>query len=234
MHKIKKRTGRPLVPPYAVLPLLSCVGVNCIVYYGAGVITESWKHYDFTTAIDRAVPVIPEFVSVYLGCYIFWILNYIIIARQGKEYCMRFVLADMMSRLLCAVFFLLIPTTNIRPEILGSGIWPVLLRQVYHMDAPAKLFPSIHCLVSWFCFIGIRGRKNIPRAYRVFSCLFAILVFVSTQVTKQHYLIDIAGAVVIAESCFYLSFHTGWYRAVEKVFDKITDLWPGRIMADRE
>lgn len=31
--------------------------------------------------------------------------------------------------------------------------------------------PSIHCLVSWFCYIGIRGRSNIPKAYRGFHAV---------------------------------------------------------------
>ena len=89
------------------------------------------------------------------------------------------------------------------------------------MDDPTRLFPSIHCLVSWFCFIGIRGRKNVPRAYRVFSCLFALLVCVSTQFTKQHYIVDVFGGILLAEGMYWLAFHTQLYRYPKRVFDML-------------
>lgn len=183
---------------------------------------QSAEHYDFTTAFDRAVPLMPGWVFVYLICYIFWFVNYIMIARIGKEHCMRFVAGEVLSRLVCGVFFFLLPTTNIRPEIVGNGVAENLLRWVYAVDAPTNLFPSIHCLVSWFCFIGIRGQKQIPKWYRWFSCIFAIVVFISTQTTKQHYFIDIIGAVIIAEGTYYFAMHTNWYRYLENVFDCLT------------
>lgn len=209
----------PVIPLYAVFPLLACITVNFIVYCGTDYITGGWKHYDLTLPIDRAVPVVPAFVSVYLGCYVFWIVNYILIARQGEEHCIRFVTADMMSRIVCGLFYFILPTTNVRPEIVGTGVWEILLRQIYQIDAATKLFPSIHCLVSWLSYIGIRGRKNIPKAYRIFSCLFALLVCVSTQLIKQHYILDAVGGIVVAEGTYWAAFHTGIYRYPKRVFD---------------
>jgi len=195
--------------------------VNFGVYIGTEWITENWKHYDLTLAADKMIPVIPAFTVIYIGCYLFWIVNYILIARQGKEHCMRFVTADILSRLICGVIYLLLPTMNVRPLLSGTDIWTELLRWVYGMDAPTRLFPSIHCLVSWFCYIGIRRRKNIPKGYRLFSCLFALLVCISTLVTKQHYLVDALGGIFLAEAMYYLAFHTELYRSLEWIFDRI-------------
>lgn len=207
------------IPSYAVFPLLSCVMVNCIVYYGIPKIASDWKHYDLTLPIDRTVPLVPGFVWIYLGCYLFWIVNYILIVKQGEEHCIRFAAADIMSRLVCGMFFLLLPTTNLRPVLSGDSIGVALLQVVYEIDAPVNLFPSIHCLVSWFSFIGIRGRVSVPKAYRVFSCLFAILVCLSTQLTKQHYIVDVFGGIAVAEITYYIAFHTDIYRFFKKVFD---------------
>lgn len=209
------------IPAYAVIPLLSCLAVNCLVYTGIAPLADSWKHYDFTLAFDRAVPLVPEFVIIYLGCYLFWGINYILIAGLGKEHCYRFVTADIMSRLICCAFFLLLPTTNVRPVLTGGGVWENILQFVYNMDAPTRLFPSIHCLVSWFCYIGIRGQKKVPKWYRVFSCIFALLVCVSTQFTKQHYIIDVFGGIIIAEVTYYIAFHTKCYRPLERLFERI-------------
>lgn len=213
------KTSKTLVPAYAAFPLLACVTVNFIVYMGTDYIAGGWKHYDFTLPIDRAVPVLPAFVSVYLGCYLFWIVNYILIARQGKEHCIRFATADMLSRLICGTFYLVMPTTNVRPILTDTGFWGAVLQFVYKIDTPTRLFPSIHCLVSWFCFIGIRGRKEVPKTYRVFSCLFALLVCISTQFTKQHYIVDAIGGILLAEGTYWLASHTKLYQYPNRVFD---------------
>ena len=61
-----------------------------------------------------------------------------------------------------AWFLSLYPTTNTRPVITDGGLWNQLALWLYSIDAADNLFPSIHCLVSWFCYLGIRGRKEIP------------------------------------------------------------------------
>ncbi len=220
--KEKKKT---LISAYSYmgLPLVACLAVNFLVYSMIAPMTDSWKHYDLTTAFDRAVPVIPEFVIIYLGCYIFWVVNYILIAAQGKEYCYRFATADIMARIPCCLFFLILPTTNVRPMLTDGGICAAILQFVYDMDAPTRLFPSIHCLVSWFCYIGIRRRENIPKWYQIFSCIFALLVCASTQFTKQHYIVDVFGGIIIAEVTYYISFHTNGYRLLEGICDRIQE-----------
>lgn len=221
MYKWLKKHIDPIIPFDCIIPLLSCFALNMIVYSGAIAITKDWHKYDFTTSFDQKVPVIPWFVYIYLGCYLFWIANYILVGRLDKEHFYRFVTSDMLSRLVCGVFFLVIPTTNIRPEITGNALSEILMRFLYHVDAPANLFPSIHCLVSWFCYIGIRGRKEIPAWYRGFSCVFAIAVMISTQVTKQHYFIDVIGGVALAEIVYFISGHCSLYQYVMKFYDFI-------------
>lgn len=213
------------IPTYAIFPLLFCVIVNTIVYFGIGNIPNNWTHYDLTITMDEAIPLIPEFIVIYFGCYLFWIVNYILIARQGKEHCIRFAVADIMARLICAVFFLVLPTTNIRPIITGDGICAELLKWLYQIDAPTKLFPSIHCLVSWFCYIGIRGQKNISKAYKIISFILAILVFISTLVTKQHVIVDVIGAVIIAEVTYYIAVHMKHYQKIERIFNGLHQIF---------
>jgi membrane-associated phospholipid phosphatase len=206
------------IPDFGLLPLISCFAVNGLVYWGSQILMNNKKHYDFTSWLDNQVPFVKEWVIIYVVCYLFWAINYILVSREGREHCYRFVFADILSRLICGIFFLVLPTTNIRPTVTGNGLTSWLMSFIYAIDTPTNLFPSIHCLVSWFCFIGIRGSKKIPLWYKVFSCIFAILVFASTQFTKQHYLIDIAGGIIIAEICYYIAVHTQIYLGVKKIF----------------
>ena len=130
----------------------------------------------------------------------------------------RFLTADYLSRIVCGILFVFLPTTLVRPEITGTGFWDQALRFVYSIDQSANLFPSIHCLVSWFCYTGIRGRKEVPAWYRAFSCIFALLVVLSTQFTKQHYIADAIAGVLLAEVLSLLTRRVSWYRAPKLIF----------------
>lgn len=133
----------------------------------------------------------------------------------------RFVITDMSSRILCAIFFIALPTTNIRPTVPEGGLSTRLLNFIYNIDQPTNLFPSIHCLVSWLCFVGIRKSSRVPRWYKVLSCVLALLVVLSTQFTKQHYWIDAAAGIAFAEILFQINQRISAYRLVEGFFSKI-------------
>ena len=154
------------------------------------------------------------------GCYVFWAVNYILAARQEREQVYRFFTADIISRCVCLIIFLAYPTTNTRPVIEGNGIWDLLAGWLYSIDAADNLFPSIHCLVSWFCFLGIKDQKRIPTWYKGYRlhwlCWFSVYHF-----TKQHVLVDVAGGVILAQVCFILGQKTKLWHIYERFGTKI-------------
>lgn len=94
--------------------------------------------------------------------------------------------------------------------------WSVDMSEVllYQMDAADNLFPSIHCLNSWFCYIAVRSRREIPRWYQRFSFWAALAVFVSTLTTKQHVIADVIGGALLAEVTWQIAGRThlgAWY-----------------------
>lgn len=201
-----------------LLPLLAFIW-NAVAYAGTKPITQGWHHYDMTLAVDDMIPFLPWTVAIYFGCYLFWAANYVLAARQDKAAAYRFYCADFLSRILCAVFFLLLPTTNVRPAVEGSGIWNWLMRLLYQADTPYNLFPSIHCLVSWLCWIAVRRCRDIPRWYRWFSLFAAIVVCISTVTTKQHVLVDVAGGILAAE----LSYWAAGRRPIARIYERAMD-----------
>ncbi len=202
------------IPSYAVIPLIICVIFNFSVYLGSRAFMQgrAAHYYDMTLAIDEAIPVIPAFTIIYFGCYIFWIANYIIVCRLGKEHCYKYLFADLMGKAICLLFYLFLPTTNVRPEITGTGIFDMLLNFLYTIDSADNLFPSIHCLVSWYCYAGLRDRKEVSVAYKNFSLIFALLVCVSTLVTKQHVIVDVIAGVGFAELTWQISQKIGGWK----------------------
>lgn len=210
-----------ILPAYGVFPVIFSFVFNCLVYSGSRMIAGGWYHHNIETGVDRSIPFVPEFLVIYFGCYVFWAVNYILIARQDRRSVYQFFTGDFISRCVCLVSFLAFPTTNTRPLITGSGLWKQAALWLYSIDAADNLFPSIHCLVSWFCYLGIRGRKEIPRWYQSVSMVIAILVFASTLLTKQHVIVDVAGGILLAEFCFFIGRKTDLYRIYERLGSRI-------------
>ncbi len=212
-------TVHRILPRHAVLPLLLVVVVNFSCYIGSRML-PNWFPLDLAIFIDDMTPLIPSSVYVYLLCYVTWVVNYIMIARESKEVCCRFVAAEVTAKIICGIFFCVLHTYAVRPEITGNLPSEFLLRIVYELDAADNLFPSVHCLVSYFCWRGLLWCPSVGRGYRTFSLVAAILVFLSTVLTKQHVFLDIIGAVAVAEFSIWLSKKCRFERLIEKISPK--------------
>ena len=228
MGKIREKI-RALIPRDRLFPLILAVSFNMVVYTGSRMIAGGWRHYNIEGPMDQMIPFWPPSAVIYLGCYLFWAANYILIERQEKKEVCQFFAADLLSRAVCLVFFLAFPTTNVRPEVGSGGIWNQMMLLIYRVDAADNLFPSIHCLVSWFCYIGLRGKKEIPAWYRGASCIMALLVCVSTLTTKQHVIPDVIGGILLAEICFFIGKKPGVWKRYEKLLNKVNGkIFPAR------
>lgn len=223
MHKLKEKLFA-IIPAEHLFPPVFAFAFNMLVYCGTRVIAGNWYHYNIESPLDKMIPFLPPFALIYLGCYVFWIVNYVLIARLDKKSVCQFFAADFLSRVVCMVIYLAFPTTNVRPQVDLNSFWGQVMAFTYSVDAADNLFPSIHCLVSWFCYIGIRGRKEIPRWYRGASCMIAVLVFISTLTTKQHVIIDVVGGVLLAEICYFIGKRPKVWKMYEKFLDKVNGL----------
>lgn len=228
LGKFYKKYLEKIVPAYAILSLITCCALNSVIYFGTQRLMAGAKHYDLSIPLDEKIPFQQDWIFIYVFCYVTWTIGYIIISRQGREHWFRFALADMMSRLICGAFFIFLPTTIIRPEITEDGVANMLVNLIYTIDPATNLFPSIHCLVSWLCFLGVRNRKNVSKWYKFTVCIYAFLVFVSVVTLKQHVLMDIFAGVIIAEICYYISCKTNCYTKLMNVFEKINQVVLGK------
>ena len=188
---------RLLLPPAALL-------WNQLVYWGGAALAETRHHYQFSTALDRAIPLIPWTVCIYFGCYAFWALHYCLCAAVPTR-ARRFFTADVIAKGVCFVFFVGLPTTMARPAVQGLNVWESLVRALYILDAPVNLFPSIHCLNSWLCWASARDIPAFSRGYKAFALCAAVAVCVSTLTLRQHVLLDVAGGILLAEVCWRLA-----------------------------
>lgn len=225
MRKFIKKYVDPIVPIYSIIPFIFFILYNGFVYFGSQQISQGFYHHDLTNRIDADIPFISAFVVFYCFWYIFYLVNYILIAKEGKHKFFQFFMADFIAKTISLFIFIFYPTTmNLRPAFTGYSIFGFMVQLIYNLDPPTNLLPSIHCLVSWFCFIGISASKKIPRWYKVISFITAMLIILSTLLVKQHVLADAITGVILAEVSYLIGIKTKLYKIPMNLFDKITIL----------
>lgn len=210
------------VPSYTIIPLIVVFSCQSGIYFGTKFINSHLTHHDLTTDFDRATPFITWFSMIYLGCYLFWAINYMLAGKVNKEYFYKFITNIFSGYLICGTIFIILPTTINRPSLdTIHGFGKIFVQYIYSTDTPVNLFPSMHCLISWYCFLGVKGQSTISKWYQIFSCIFALLVCISTLVIKQHYIADVISGILIAELTYRIVMKKASGKFLCRLFTKI-------------
>ena len=183
------------------LMLVSNVGI----FQSSHLLTKNCHHFSLALPVDSALPFIPWTISIYFGCFLFWFAIYRLIARLSREQADRFFCANLLGKSVCLFVFLLFPTAIRRPEVNGTTAWDTLMRFLYWIDPGDNIFPSLHCMIAWLCWVGIRGNRQVPLPWRIMTLIMAMLVCLSTLTTRQHVLMDVFGGILLSEFCYYLT-----------------------------
>ena len=192
------------IPPHVPVCIAWIVGVQLLVYYGTRLV-PSPPPRDLSTVLDRAIPLVPPWIVVYLGAYLTWAAGLWRILTSDRTRAARISFAYGAALLLCGICFLFLPCTMERPEVPGEDVFSEAVRFLYRIDPPRNLLPSIHVLASYFCWRGMTGCREIPIGEKVLFFVFLILVCFSILFVRQHVLWDIPAAVAAAEAALALS-----------------------------
>lgn len=163
--------------------------------------------------IDDLIPVIPVFAVIYLFSYIFWIFGPVAGSLAKKRHFVNYMYGLSLAYIVGFLFFVFMPTCMDRGkeglmEVAAQpGLFNRLLAIIYGADGSGmafNLFPSYHCLISIYCYLGVRKQPEISKGFRVYSLVMALLICASTVFTKQHYFIDILGGLGISILCYLI------------------------------
>lgn len=185
-------------PEYAWIPTLICLAVNFIAFYGTRPVNRFLPHFSMASALDEMIPFVPAFIIIYVAAYIQWIYGYYAVGRESREFCYRFLSAEVISKIVCLVIFILVPTVMTRPEIKGNNVFSAMTKIIYAADTPDNLFPSVHCLESVFFAIAVCKAKKPSAAAKWINAVLSVLVCASVVLVKQHVVADIIGGVALA------------------------------------
>ncbi|MDO5522309.1 MAG: phosphatase PAP2 family protein [bacterium] len=209
-------------PTFVIIPLIFVFSSQSLIYFGTKLINSNMQHHTLITFVDKIAPIIPSFSIIYLGCYIFWVLNYALAGRVNKDYFYDFVSNIFLGYIISGIIFCVFPTYINRPDLNEiHGLGKMFVTYVYNTDTPVNLFPSMHCQISWYCYLAVKGRNQISKWYQYFSLIIAVLVCISTVVIRQHYFLDIVAGVAIAEFTYRLAMKKHFGKPISVFFERI-------------
>ena len=166
------------------------------VFIIEGLYASKLPTIDLTSRIDRALPLLPGFVWIYVFCYIIPLLALFFIRDWH-----RFNLALISFAFCTGIAFighLTIPIAFPRAP-LGHSFSEKMLRYIYVHDFQpgAQNFPSLHVSFSWLIFLTFI-RQGYNKLVELSILIITLLVISSTVFIKQHLVIDLIGGTVLA------------------------------------
>jgi hypothetical protein len=192
------------IPKYVLMPVLGCLAMNMLVYYGSRLFNLSMASYDLSLPLDHRIPLIPPFIVIYVLSFVYWWLSYVTIGSESPRMC-GILFGEMIAKVICLAFFLLLPTSMERPEVTGNDIFSWMVRFIYFSDVPNNLFPSIHCMESHLCWRGLAKCSRVPKWVKIAAVVLSLTIYASTLFVRQHLLVDIPAGILVGEIGLWIS-----------------------------
>ncbi len=214
------------IPKFVVVPFILTWVADFLAFY-IGKLSPV-PPVEIKIAWDQSIPFIPAFIVVYVLAFVQWAAGYLIIMKDGRDTTRRVFSGEILAKLISFMFFIFMPTTIQRPEVVGRGVFEWMTRVIYAADTPMCLFPSIHCLCSWICWRGTFYMKHVSKAYQGFMLVLTLLVFASVVLVKQHYVVDVLAGIAVAEIGLFLAPRLKLDQVFEHCCSAIEHWWKAR------
>ncbi len=151
--------------------------------------------------IDYKIPFIDAFIIPYLLWFPFMGLAFVgIFWFCKKEYAKMAIFLMTGMTIFLIVSYIWPNGLNLRPDSVSDSIFAPLLKNLYSGDTSTNVFPSLHVFNSIGAAIAFWrvGSEFNKKWIGVSSIILAVLIILSTMFIKQHSVIDVIGAFVMA------------------------------------
>lgn len=162
------------------------------------------------TALDEKIPFVEFFVIPYLlwfGFITFAILYFFFTDINDFYRMIAFLIIGMTVFLIISTIY---PNGQIlRPtEFERDNIFIDMVRHLYEGDTPTNIFPSIHAYNSIGVHLAVRKSKRLKenKIAQYGSFILSVLIILSTMFLKQHSVMDVIGAIVLAVPAYHLAY----------------------------
>jgi len=243
------RVARPTRALRAATSLLLSI-LFVAVYGGTGWLTSlrgdvgTWS-FEW----ERNIPFVPWLIVPYMSLDLFFVAAPFLCADRAELRAFRWRMAA--AILAAGTMFLAMPLQFAFPRPQPAGWTGPIFAMLHGFDRPYNMFPSLHIAI-WMILAGTYDRHSTGAVRWLLHGWFG-LIGLSTVLTYQHHVIDVAGGFALALFCYYLiqehearqpvtinSRIGTWYAAGAAVFAALVGwlapwslplLWPAASMA---
>ncbi|MBQ7680264.1 MAG: phosphatase PAP2 family protein [Butyrivibrio sp.] len=227
MSKLQQKTSnRPAATPLTRARIIDTIGCFVPLFiYGVIYWTWFWRlertnhlHYHVIhSSLDDLIP----FAEIFIVPYYAW---FIYVSFAILFFLFKYDLEDYirLSFFLCSgmTVFLVVSTLwpniqYLRPAVMPrDNIFTHMVANLYATDTPTNIWPSIHVYNSIGAHIAISGSKRFSPWMKRCSFVMATLIILSTMFLKQHSVLDVVAAFVMALVFYALTYRSEWAPAL--------------------
>ena len=153
-------------------------------------------------ALDHKIPFLEVFIIPYLFWFPYIAGMFLIFFFKDKEEFLRMIKYLYMGMTLFIIISFLYPNgLDIRPAYFErDNIFVRLVQMIYKNDTSTNVVPSIHVYNSIVVMIAaLRSEKVLPKKWqKAVCCIISGLIILSTVFTKQHSVLDVFAAIILA------------------------------------
>lgn len=170
--------------------------------------------------LDALIPFWEIFVIPYLLWfgYVAVVMVYFMFTSKGDF--VRTGMFLMVGMTICLIIYTVFPNgIDMKPtEFARDNFMVDIVKYIYSIDTPTNVLPSIHCLNSIGIHIGIMKSKKLSGNKFVCnaSAVMAVSICLSTVFIKQHSILDMFAAIVLAIPLYYISYVYDWNKVLFK------------------
>ena len=176
--------------------------------------------YNLVTDLDKVIPFLKIFIIPYVSWYAFIILTLAFLCFKDRKTYYKTLVSLNIGLIVCYFIYFLFQTTVPRPDLMADDTLTKLVRLIYASDQPYNCFPSIHVLTCQLMVEGIKRSKAKNSFNLIFIKSMSLLIILSTLFIKQHVVLDVFSAMLLAN---------GIYRFVDSYKKERVVLWVRKL-----
>jgi membrane-associated phospholipid phosphatase len=177
--------------------LREAIGITClwlIAYGGANWVTSLHGHrVEMRTKLDSAFPFTPAAAILYLSLFPMLWLSPFILTSPGQV--RRFSRSLATIILISVIGFVFVPAEAI--DAVTAASWPFnnLFQLADAINLTHNYFPSLHVGMAAVC--AVFYCRSVRPVAAILYCFWAMLIALSTLLTRQHYVVDVVAGGVL-------------------------------------
>lgn len=162
--------------------------------------------------LDSIIPFCEWFIIPYTFWYLLIIFSLVYFALYNVESFKKLQTYIIITQVIAVIVYIIYPSCqNLRPaEFPRDNLLTDCIGLIYSLDTNTGVCPSLHCAYSIAIASVWLREKGVPKLWKTFIAIVAIIICLSTMFIKQHSAVDFLAALpvcLIAEILVFKVFY---------------------------